>query len=80
MSVNVLGHAQLRRLRRLAQDPLIDHAWVQSHHLSGRFAHFVTSDHRHGVWDRATGDLEWLDDTEVDHWASCRRFDTAASR
>lgn len=36
---------------------------------------FRTTDHRHGWWDKKTGEWGWDDDPM--HWASCPHFPSA---
>lgn len=74
MGINVVGTKLLRKTQRHVEDDKIDRAWVFSHHLSGRVVYFVTSDHRHGYWDRLTGDVGWTPNDEVICLSSCDRF------
>lgn len=72
MGVNLLGARKLRQAQRIADDPLIDHGVVWSHHLSGRYALLVTSDHRHLIWDRKTNEIQ-PEDEPLTPLTSCRR-------
>lgn len=61
MGANVLGPRKTRAIARITELDIV-HAVVWSHNESGRSVHFTTSDHRHGVLDRLSGD--WCVDDE----------------
>jgi hypothetical protein len=35
---------------------------------------FVTPDHRHGWWDKKTGEWGWLDENYWGHYTSCHEL------
>jgi len=74
MGVNVLNARNVRRVQRVTGDPRIDRVLVWSHNESGRYAEFITSDHRHGWWDRKTNEFGYYTQDEAQHFSSCDRF------
>jgi hypothetical protein len=71
VGVNILGS---RKVRKLSADigMTVLHAWVRSNYLSGRFVRFTTDDHRHGWFDRDTGEIDLDDPGEQVCASSCR--------
>lgn len=69
MAVNVLGGIKTHYLGRKMDLPVV-WAWVQSHHMSGRFVWFTTADHRHDCYDRLTDEF-YADPPIIDD--TCRR-------
>lgn len=67
MSAQRLSDRSRRRIER-STGLAIRRAWA---HGGYAFA-FVTNDHRHGVWDKKTGEWQWDDDPL--HYTSCREM------
>lgn len=44
-------------------------AWSHGGHVMG----FVTPDHRHGWWDKMSGDWGW-EEGRITHYSSCQSF------
>ncbi|MGW2533510.1 hypothetical protein ACWCTD_03370 [Streptomyces sp. NPDC001499] len=64
MSAQVLNPASTRRIARSTG---LDIARAWSH--GGYTMAFVTADHRHGLWDKKTG--EWEFEQDPAHYTSC---------
>ncbi|MET7457698.1 hypothetical protein ACWEPZ_37820 [Streptomyces sp. NPDC004288] len=58
-----------RSTRRIARTTNLDVVRAWSH--GGYSMSFVTADHRHGWWDKKTGQWEWEADPVL-HYSSCR--------
>jgi hypothetical protein len=69
VGVNVLSRRKVARIADAAGQPVV-WAWVLSHVESGRWAECTTADHRHGRFDRVTG--QWSDDDGPCRRTSCR--------
>lgn len=71
MSVQRLSAKSTRRVRRQLGEPTITRAWVnngQDHNV----ILFATWDHRHGWFNRKTGETGWdIPAEEADHFTSC---------
>lgn len=67
MSVQRLNDRSRRRIER-STGLDIRRAWANG----GYTFMFVTADHRHGFWDKKTGEWDW-DDEQV-HFTSCREL------
>lgn len=71
MSVQRLSAKSTRRVGRQLNEPTITRAWVnngQDHNV----ILFVTWDHRHGWFNRKTGESDIpVDATDADHFTSC---------
>lgn len=65
MSSQRLGDKARRRIERTIGEPVL-RAW--SH--GGYTMDFVTPDHRHGWWDKKTGEFGWAEPSF--HYTSCR--------
>jgi len=76
MGCSVLNPKSTRRIARSTGQEVV-RAW--SH--GGYTMHFVTPEHRHGWWDKKTGEWGWHDtDDRIDHYTSCAvLFPTASS-
>jgi nitric oxide reductase large subunit len=59
-----------RAMRRIAASTGLDLACAWGH--GGYIMRFVTADHRHGWWDKKTG--EWGYEDAPMHYASCREL------
>lgn len=68
MSAQVLND---RSTRRIARSTGLDIVRAWSH--GGYTMAFVTADHRHGSWDKKTGEWEWETDRTW-HYTSCREL------
>jgi hypothetical protein len=62
----VLNARSLRRIERSIGEPVL-RGWGHGGYVMG----FVTPDHRHGWWDKKTGEFNWVRDDEVVHYTSC---------
>jgi hypothetical protein len=67
MGAQVLSPRSTRRIARSTGLNII-RAWSHGGYVMG----FVTSDHKHGRWDKKTGDWEWEREGEFLHYSSCR--------
>jgi hypothetical protein len=67
VGTQVLSARSARRIER-ATGQVIVRAWGHGGYVFG----FVTPDHRHGWWDRKTG--EWGFDEDPFHYTSCAGF------
>lgn len=65
MSAQILNDRSIRRITR-STGLDIALAWGHGSHVMA----FVTTDHRHGWWDKKTG--EWWWDEDPIHYTSCR--------
>jgi hypothetical protein len=68
VSAQVLSPRSTRRIARSTGLDII-RAWAHG----GYTMDFVTADHRHGLWDKKTGDWEW-ETGRVFHYSSCREL------
>lgn len=79
MGANILGPRKTRKVAGITGLDVV-HVVVWSHNDSGRSALFTTSDHRHGVLHRPTGEWEVEDPQPAnpDAWtcrqSSCHRL------
>lgn len=67
MSAQRLGPKALRRIERTIGEPVL-RGWSHGGYTFG----FVTPDHRHGWWSKATGEFGWFEPDDDIHYTSCR--------
>lgn len=79
MGVNLLAARRLRQMSA-ATGMTIIWAWVLSHQESGRYARLTTDDHRHGWFDRHTGDVTMDDPDDPDDWYARHPHATSCER
>ena len=65
MSAQVLNARSTRRIARSTGLNIV-HAWGHGGYVMG----FVTADHRHGSWDKKTGNWQY-DTGRIWHYGSC---------
>lgn len=68
MSAQVLNARSTRRIARSTGLDIV-RAWS----WGGYTMAFVTADHRHGWWDKKTGEWEW-ETGQIFHYSSCREL------
>ncbi|MYR28727.1 MULTISPECIES: hypothetical protein [unclassified Streptomyces] len=68
MGAQVLSPRSTRRIARLTGQEVV-RAWAHG----GYIMDFVTPDHRHGWWDKKTGEWGW-DTGDTGHYSSCVRL------
>ena len=66
MSAQTLNARSVRRIERSIGEPVL-RGWGHGGYVMG----FVTPDHRHGWWDKKTGEVEWAGHDQVIHYTSC---------
>ncbi len=66
MSAQILSAKSTRRVARSTGLDIV-RAWGRGGYVFG----FVTADHRHGAWDKKTGEWEYTDPGRVLHYTSC---------
>ncbi len=67
MSAQNLSPRSVRRIARSTGISDIVHGWAHGGYV---FA-FVTASHRHGYWDKRTGEWDWEDDPSAGHYSTC---------
>lgn len=85
MSIQRLNAAKRNRISRAVGSPVIM-AWTCGNDWREFIVPFRTTEHRHGLWNRRTGEVEWLADIPAYHLSSCldltaeywRRSETAS--
>jgi hypothetical protein len=61
-----------RSTRRIARSTGLEVLRAWSH--GGYTMDFVTVDHRHGWWDKKTGEWGWSTGVELEHYTSCHEL------
>jgi hypothetical protein len=64
VSAQNLSARSVRRIERSIGEPVL-RGWGHGGYVMG----FVTPDHRHGWWDKKTGEVEWS--ANPMHYSSC---------
>lgn len=67
MGTQVLSPRSMRRIARSTGLEIL-RAWASGGYVFG----FVTPGHRHGWWDKKTGEWGWETDDDFCHYTSCR--------
>ena len=70
MSAQRLGPKAIRRIERSVGEPVL-RGWSHGGYTMG----FVTPDHRHGWWNKVTGEWGWED--PAFHYSSCAELGAA---